>query len=783
MIERRTLKIIDTPKTKSPAIILGKNSLVVMTNDGKGIARALADKLIAQGCQVIIADQQIPPQAHMLILLDGLRDFDDEDAAIASNRQAFLSVQKIAAHFSEHGGTLISVQDTGGQFGLSEFSKTQAFAAGLTGLVKTAAQEWPKARCKAIDLQQANQPAPLLAERLLQEIMTEGPELEVGLLADGRRITLTASLANFLSSPKDKLNIDANSVLVVSGGARGVTAECLIELAKHSQPRLVLLGRTPLVNEAPEYQNADTEAQLRTALIAHYKACNLPLTPKQINQDIANILNNRAILHTIKTLNAAGSPTLYYNIDVLDQTQLTQVLQQVRAQWGKITGIIHGAGVLADKLITEKSLEQFDRVFKTKVIGLKNLLAATLNDPLNLIVLFSSVAARFGNSGQCDYAMANEILNKVAQYEHQHRGNICLVKSINWGPWQGGMVSQELENLFKKRGIILLPIKTGREFFVNELTAPLQDVEIIFGGMLNPPLQQTDIITTTSPTQTFNPLHHSYPFLTSHTIEDVPVLPACLVLEWFITAAQNVYPQFTFSSCHEFRVLRGARLTDFYQKGHTFTVSCELLSDQHEQKIILVKLQSDQGILHYSAKLTLHTTAAWQPPLFTPLHLSSQISGSWPWEITEIYPDPFVMDKPAQLFHGPDFAAIQALDTVSDEGGVGYLRGLHQQKNWSNQQWQIDVLALDGALQLVRLWGYRMLDQPSLPTYFDSFLLHSKELPQGQLQCIFQSQLKGIHRIVADVILIQENGQPYAQLRGLEMCTTAKPVTKGNPHV
>ena len=61
--------------------------------------------------------------------------------------------------------------------------------------------------------------------------------------------------------------------------------------------------------------------------------------------------------------------------------------------------------------------EQFDRVFETKIRGLGNLLEAAKDDPLKYLILFSSVSARLGNKGQSDYAMANEIMNKMARQE------------------------------------------------------------------------------------------------------------------------------------------------------------------------------------------------------------------------------------------------------------------------------------------------------------------------------------------------------------------------------
>ena len=135
----------------------------------------------------------------------------------------------------------------------------------------------------------------------------------------------------------------------------------------------------------------------------------------------------------------------------------------MRKEWGPITGVVHGAGVLADKKIAEKTDEQFDRVFDTKVSGLRALLAATAKDPLTSLCLFSSIAARTGNPGQCDYAMANEVLNLVACAERARRGSTCVVRSIGWGPWEGGMVTPSLKAHFQQMGVALIPLDVGRE--------------------------------------------------------------------------------------------------------------------------------------------------------------------------------------------------------------------------------------------------------------------------------------------------------------------------------
>ena len=55
------------------------------------------------------------------------------------------------------------------------------------------------------------------------------------------------------------------------------------------------------------------------------------------------------------------------------------------------------------------------------------------------MILFSSSTARLGRKGQGAYCLANEILNRAASFL-SHRYD-CRALALNWGPWDGGMVS------------------------------------------------------------------------------------------------------------------------------------------------------------------------------------------------------------------------------------------------------------------------------------------------------------------------------------------------------
>ena len=158
---------------------------------------------------------------------------------------------------------------------------------------------------------------------------------------------------------------------------------------------------------------------------------------------------------------------------------------EVRNRWGRVDIVVHGAGIVADKRIVEKSTKQFSQVFATKVIGLRSLLQATANDELRFICIFSSVAGRYGNAGQADYAMANAVLNSIAKEEASRRGPRCVVRALNWGPWDGGMVTPELRQHFSTMGIPVISMQDGVHAFVRELqhkSSDPADVDVVLAA-------------------------------------------------------------------------------------------------------------------------------------------------------------------------------------------------------------------------------------------------------------------------------------------------------------
>lgn len=765
MLNRYTLQVVPLDKKEKP-FLFSVNHRIAITDDKTGIAAALVQLFKAHAYHHVEIVNDIPPASDVVIVLNGLAHFSNNAEAIACNKEVFLYAKTIAERFTQRGGLFITVQDTGGQFGLTSFSSLNAWTAGLAGLAKTASHEWPKATCMAIDIERQNQNAPSLANQLFQHILSCST-LESGLPANKKSITL-----NLIVDPLEQISkksikdsnfiFNSHSVLIVSGGGRGVTAACMLALAKRFQPRIAILGRTSLDEEPDCCRELTSEAAIKQALLTDYQAKKQSITPLELNQTAKKILSVREIKATITALKQRGSDVLYFNVDILNATALNDALNEVRKQWGTITGIIHGAGVLADKRIAQKTIEQFTDVFCTKINGLKNLLDATRNDPLRLIALFSSVAARFGNQGQCDYAMANEILNKVAQQEQHVRGKNCLVKSFNWGPWESGMVTPELKSLFRERGIELLPADTGTRMFLDELTASAHhQVEVIMGGRLD----QSSV--NAADTQHYSVNEETDSFLYGHVIDHVPVLPAFLAFEWFVRTAQTYSPALKRIACQNFKVLKGVRLTGFSQKPMNFSVTCERLQDDHNKKILKLKLLSAHQAPHYTAEIMTDDEDNDVVDLKAKCVSPDSVT-TWPWPATDIYAASSHAMLEHRLFHGKALQAIHALQAYSPQGGSGILLTLHQQ-NWGSE-WQTDLLALDGSLQLLRLWTYSFLGYPTLPTTIAKCVLHRSRPSSDYLHCHFRSQLKGNYRSLSDVLLCDEHGEAYASLYSVEMC-------------
>ena len=242
----------------------------------------------------------------------------------------------------------------------------------------------------------------------------------------------------------------------------------------------------------------------------------------------------------------------------------------MRRRLGEIDGLIHGAGIIEDRLIPDKTPESFDRVLEQSSIPCWFLCGNSATERLKFALLFSSVAGFFGNPGQVDYAAANEALNRIAG--RLKNVGYKKVVAINWGPWSGaGMVKPEVARQFESRGVPMVTLGAGRLAVVCELAHQSDDVRVLIGP--GPWVESADQFRAcrssaeSTPLLAGQELSHlpgsvveatvvldpaRQPYLNHHEIDGRPVLPLAVAMElmaevtaasqpdWHITEVQNV---------------------------------------------------------------------------------------------------------------------------------------------------------------------------------------------------------------------------------------------------
>ncbi len=697
------------------------------------------------------ATSSVPEGATACLYLGGLRDVADVAAAIAVNREAFALARTLAGRLEKERGLFVTVQDTGAAFGTAPMDPRRAWLAGLPALVKTAGQEWLQASLKAVDLERGGRGPEEIAKALAAELLEGGGEAEVALPAAGGRFTLR-SVAKPVTAGASV--IGNGDVVVVSGGARGVTAACVEEWARESRARFVLLGRTPLAPEPACCAGIADEAGLKKALLAEARGRGESPTPAELGARVHEVLANREIRRTLAAIAAARGEARYEAASVEDAGALDAVLARVRSEWGPVAGLVHAAGVLADRNISQKTDAQFERVFDTKVQGLRALLAATANDPLKLLCVFSSVSARCGNNGQADYAMANEVLAKVAWAESRRRPDV-VVKSFGWGPWEGGMVTPQLKERFAALGVPMIPLAVGARMFVDELRgAERAEVELVLGG--EPKAEALLFAGAEARVQELEVKvqRGSHGWLEGHSIKGTPVVPVVLAAEWLSRAARSFRPGLALAALHDIKVLKGIRLGGFDNGGDRFVIQARQTSGGPGTWLQL-DVRGSAGTHHYSARAEL------RPELRAPeSELPELPLGEWSGE--PIYRD--------LLFHRGAFELIEEVDGISDHGAGGRVMGV-ERAGWPNgtaNPWQLDVAALDGGLQVAVLFAQRMLGKESLPTTIGELRSYRSAPSPGVVSVAAYRRKVGSLGVTTDIHFTDDEGRRLASLLGVE---------------
>jgi len=296
-----------------------------------------------------------------------------------------------------------------------------------------------------------------------------------------------------------------DDLLLVTGGGKGITAECALGLAQKTGAKLAIIGRSD----------------------------------RRTDPELAKNLQRMA---------AAGVQVRYLAVDVAAAEAVRSAVQSLETDWGPVTAILHGAGINQPQPLQTLDAEAFHRTLAPKWQGAKTLLAAVNPTRLRWFITFSSIIARTGLPGEAHYGLANEWLTQLTQrFQQQHPQCRCL--AIEWSLWSEVGMGARLGSVdaLLRRGITPISPDQGITILHQLMMAPVEQTAAVITGRLGA-IPTVNLMEPALPLWRFleeprvfypgielivdvNLSTATDPYLNDHKVQGEPVLPAVIGLE------------------------------------------------------------------------------------------------------------------------------------------------------------------------------------------------------------------------------------------------------------
>ncbi|MBF0544979.1 MAG: SDR family NAD(P)-dependent oxidoreductase [Candidatus Riflebacteria bacterium] len=792
-LKRLLVKPTPLSDSERPQIALKPASNILITNDGTNLSLELLKVFTKKGFKARLIGydeiewQGITDVSGLIIVSPSkipqgkLPWNEDNEQFVKDSFNLLKGFSKSLINQAELGGSFFGViERLDGSFGFSrEGPQGIPVFGALSGLAKTAAREWPKVNVKVLDVAPDITKVPDISELIYQEMVQTGP-IEIG-IKDGKKIFLREEVTQLELQEKATPTWNPDDLILVSGGAKGVTPSVAIEIAREYGCRMVLLGRTELLEEPDWLRHYQHEEEMKSVIYAN--ATSGKMTPRELESKYSFYKSNREINRTLKEIRNVGGKSYYYSVDIRNREKLQTVIAEITKAHGSITGFVHGAGVLRDKKIVEKTLDQFEDVFQTKIGGLRNILENLKIPSLKGIVFFSSISGRFGRIGQSDYSMANEALNKIAQYLSRNNPG-CRVLSVNWGPWAGGMVNDSLRKVFNTEGVGLISLDEGSSYLVQELNSPSKEIEVVvltadskieekFVDIVPDQIVQENktSLNQVQAKKIAEPkmyvgvrralaLDKDF-YLSSHVINGEPVFPTAMMIELIAQGALHENPGLVFHGVNDLRILKGIILS----KNHPYNVSVLTSKVKGSEKFpeVICELKGESlknEILHCKASVILGEKF--------PIPEKPVLSPDLKW----VYPKSIEMSYSKILFHGKQFMGIKKIKGWSSEGIAGNVLTAPPTDQWMKEpfrsSWIADPLALDCAFQMLILWTVQEFGMASLPCYIGSYRQYRAAFPPSGVKVVAKAHKSGLNTVRANIEFIDDSGTLVASIMDYE---------------
>ncbi|MGK4584704.1 type I polyketide synthase [Kitasatospora sp. HPMI-4] len=388
---------------------------------------------------------------------------------------------------------------------------------GAGGMAKTLHLEHPTVWTTVVELADPAPEGAALDEavaRVVAEAAATAGFTEVRYRRDGRRTVPVLRPLRLSPAPAGESPLDARDVLLVTGGGKGITAECALAIAKDSGAGLALIGRADPA--------ADTE-----------------------------------LAENLARMDAAGLRYRYARADVTSADQVAAAVDLLEAELGPVTAVLHGAGRNEPAALGTLSAEDFRRTLAPKTDGLEAVLAAVEPERLKLLITFGSIIGRAGLRGEAHYATANDWMTELTLRFRRRHPQVRAI-ALEWSVWSGAGMGERLgvvEALIRE-GITPISTEDGiqvlREVLADPSAGPVLVVSGRVGGLPTLTTVHRELPLTRFVERVV--VHHpdieliteaeltegSDPYLTDHRLQGDLLFPAVLGMEAMAQVAAAV---------------------------------------------------------------------------------------------------------------------------------------------------------------------------------------------------------------------------------------------------
>lgn len=399
----------ETVNDKNPDIFKSlKNVLVICEDSEREIAGKLEEGLKDVKVRIVTADE-VNMEENPECVITILRSDGEGWLSEPGLHQVMERLQKIISAAANSKHVLFA------QIGLGDFKNSN-----IRALASTLHLERPDLRLKIIDFNQTLS-SQFIADKIQEELQVNSPFAIAGYTSKGQRQAPVFEVSNPACYKARNIHWSKKDVVLVTGGAKGITAECALEFARATQAKMVLLGRSAKDEE---------------------------------------------IEKTLERFNAEKLVCEYFSCDVTNVAQVKQIVKDIEKKFGQITAVIHGAGLNSLRRLKQANLEDVCKEALPKVMGAVHVLDALEGRPLKLFAAMASIIGVTGMEGSGWYGFANEILiGYLRQYKRAHN-NIEIIAPA-FSVWDEVGMGIKLGSVAKlsERGIGAIPVAEGVKRF------------------------------------------------------------------------------------------------------------------------------------------------------------------------------------------------------------------------------------------------------------------------------------------------------------------------------